>query len=101
MRKIASYGFLVVSLVLAFQAFQNSKLTEETETMGADVVCGMWACADRRPRAERSTIISHEYEFKTGSGPFVVTCRRSAILFGPWSCSDTLVRGRIGLDRQY
>lgn len=101
MRKVLSYVSLVVALILAFLAYKNSQLTPETLDLAIRTTCGIQQCADKRPRAKRSTILSHQYEFKTAGGPYIVTCRRSAILFGAWKCSNDLESGRIGLDKQY
>jgi hypothetical protein len=100
-RKVVTYVVAALSLLLAFQAYQNSKLTPATRAMSKKVACALKECSRFEPVAERSTVLSHQYEYATSVGPHIVTCSRKLFFFGSWSCSKELEAGRIGLDRRY
>ena len=101
MRKVVTYVLAALSALIAFQGYQNSKLTPQTRAMAKKVACAVKQCSQFEPTAERSTILSHQYEYATMHGPYIVTCSRQFVFFGSWSCDKNVEQGRIGLDRQY
>ena len=88
MRKAFTYVLLAASLVLAYQAWQNSRLTSETEALSREAVCesGCGVLRDR-PNFTRTDPLRRRYEWRTTDGQKTATCTRELVFFGAWSCA--------------
>jgi hypothetical protein len=80
---------LGLSLVIAYQGYNNSRADPRTEEMARAMVCAEGSnCArkDERATEVRTDIIQRRYGFGTSEGPKHVLCRRTWIFFGNWEC---------------
>lgn len=97
--RIFAFVLFAACGLLSYQAWQNGKLTAETEALAkqhacdADPTCSV---KDERPRLGKADVIRHRYEFMTTMGLKTVTCKRELYLFGAWQC--TTADGRIDPD---
>ena len=80
---------LGLSLVVAYQGYNNSRADPATEEMARQLVCPQGGACVRRgelPTEVRTDIVQRRYGFGTTVGPKHVLCRRAMIFFGKWSC---------------
>lgn len=81
---------LAVSLVIAYQGYQNSQPEPSTEAAARAVVCeGEPDCEveNERPHITKTDVFQRRYEWKTSKGPVHVLCRRDLLFFGAWHCT--------------
>lgn len=87
--RIFAYALLGLSLLLSYQAWQNSKTTPAIQALAKDHACDLDATCmvtEDRPRLGKTDVIRHRYEFQTTQGIMTVTCKRELVFFGEWQC---------------
>ncbi len=92
MKAWVGYGLLAISLVVAYQAFQNSRSTPETEAQAKGVACDIdpdCMVKQRYPSEVRTDIVRRRYQWRTTQGPVTVECNRTMYLLGRWECTPT------------
>jgi hypothetical protein len=93
MKAYVGYVLLALSLVVAYQGWNNSREEQVTQDMARGVTCQVQA--DCRRTEEKPNVIRHDafarrYQFQTTVGPVGVTCRRAWMFFGGWSCVSAI-----------
>lgn len=101
MRNVIGFIVLAVSLVLAWQGYENSRLRADTLELSRDAVCSLYGgCARGTPTKMTSDIFRRQYEWLTPEGPYTATCTRKAVFFGAWNC-NAIERGSLGFTQSY
>ncbi len=101
MRNAIGFALFAVSAVIFWQGYNNSRLTPETLELSRTAVCDLYGgCARGTPTKQVSDIVRRKYEWLTPQGPYIATCKRSAVFFGGWSCND-VERGTLSITRDY
>jgi hypothetical protein len=84
---------LGLSLVVAYQGFENSRQDPKVETLAGQVACDVdpgCVLASERPHTIRTDVVQHRYAWNSSIGPVHVVCRREFVFFGAWNCSPRL-----------
>jgi hypothetical protein len=80
---------LALSLVVAYQGFENSKANPAVESAARAVACDVDAgcvLGSERPHTIKTDVFQHRYGWGSSVGPLHVLCRRQYIFFGAWKC---------------
>jgi hypothetical protein len=96
MKGWVGYVLLAISLVVAFQGFQNVRNEASTEALakaGACDVDSQCLLKDEEPDVVNTDVFQRRYQWRTTIGPVTSVCRRDWIFFGGWSCRSE--RGEI------
>jgi hypothetical protein len=91
MKKWVGWVLLGVSLVIAYQGYQNSVNDPNTQQLARSIACdGEAKCvlAEGAPSRVQTDIVSRRYEWNSSLGPITTECHRSAVFFGGWSCQS-------------
>ena len=98
MGKITSAVLGAALLFLGYQAYENAR-EAPTQAMGRgpamEAACeGVPHCVVQEgPDRAEADISRRRYHFRTSKGLRVVTCRRSLVLWGAWSCTGERASG--------
>lgn len=93
-RQVAAYAIAALSLVIAYQSWQNASYSDEILDLSHEAAMTISTVDEHRPRMERYDPVRKRYEWHTDVGPVIVRCRRDLIFFGDWTCTPT--QGRMG-----
>ncbi|GEM_PF-5526093 len=87
MKQAFSYLLVLLCVGVSYQAWANSRLQPETETMSRTEVC-LGGCTVLResPNFQRADPLRRRYEWRTSEGQKTATCEREFILVGEWEC---------------
>lgn len=97
--RIIAYVLLGAAIVISYQGWKNSQLSEATAALAKEHACDLESTCmvtDQQPRVGRADVIRHRYEFNTTQGMMTVTCKRQLFFFGEWLC--TVAEGRLVSD---
>jgi hypothetical protein len=89
-RRFVSYAVLALSLFITWQSYENSRQRPETEAFAKQIACDVdSSCLLQTDHANvtRTDPIRRRYEYGTTVGPVLVTCKRSLLWLGDWSCA--------------
>ena len=88
-RRVAGFAALCASIFVIYQGYENSRLTQETYDLSRDTACDLYGgCTRAGPTKTKTDFVRRQYEWLTQGGPYIVTCTRSKLFWGAWSCSD-------------
>jgi hypothetical protein len=89
MKKWVGWVLLAVSLVVAYQGYQNSVNDPRTQDLARQIACdGQAQCVlkEGAPSKVKTNIVSRYYEWSSNDGPITTECTREAVFFGGWKC---------------
>lgn len=97
MNRVIGFAVLALCAFIAYQSYLNSQPGPETQQLAIDTACdiGEKGCTVRKggARAIKTDVTQRQYQFSTTTGPVTVTCSRTYIWLGPWSCKSA--KGKI------
>lgn len=89
MKKWVGWVLLAISLVVAYQGYQNSVNDPRTQDLARQIACdGQSQCVltEGGPAKVKTNIVARYYEWSSNNGPITTECTRKAVFFGDWSC---------------
>jgi hypothetical protein len=99
-QRILGFAFLLASLFMIWQGYENSRPSQETLEMSRTAVCELYGgCVKGVPNKTKTDIVRRQYEWLTPQGSYIATCQRAMIFSGPWSCETE--RGQLGFGGNY